>query len=263
MSCRIPGAVLGLLTFAAVLRAADSPRSSPAPTREALEARVKEAQQLVFEDELQKAVAELKALGPTPWLQAKLGELYPAADAREKLTILHLLETVGVEHAINALPAIANDYAVASPKHPNDMSFAAHHVLEKYMQLAWKKLPAARNAHPKKETKDHPARREKPKPKPPAEHAPNKVAPDRFTHTGAPADRKSIRQFVLDHKLHVVGPKGKTYRVPPVADTDWVRVIGRHAFVRLRGPSSGVDYLFLKTKDGAWCYLATLGQWVN
>jgi hypothetical protein len=255
---RISNAVLGLFVLATACSAAAGAGPSPALTKEALKARVKQAQQIVFEDEFRRAVAELKALGPAPRLQQMLSELYPDGDAKEKVTVLRLLEAVGVEHTVKALPAIAADYAVARPKPPNDMSFAGFYVLEKYLRLAWKKLPPAEGVDRKKDAPVPPKT-----PEPPAEHTLNAVAPDEFTHTGSPADRKTIRRHVLENKLHIIGPKARTYPVPPAADTDWVRIIGSHAFVRLRGPSSGVDYLFLKSKDGKWCYLATLGYWVN
>jgi hypothetical protein len=42
-----------------------------------------------------------------------------------------------------------------------------------------------------------------------------------------------------------------------------VRVVGRHAFVRLRAKSSGADLLFAKDGKGKWALAAVLGHWVN
>src|SRR5205085_931673 len=132
---------------------ADSARQDPATTKltkENLKAIVGKCQSLVFENDWDRAIADLKGLGPSSKIQRMLGELYPDANAKERITILHILNKVGVEHAVAALPQFAADFAVARPNHPNDMSFAGAYVLEKFMHLAWNKLPSTKNIDQKK-----------------------------------------------------------------------------------------------------------------
>jgi hypothetical protein len=249
-------------------RAPDSRASSagtlpaPKPTKAEVKAKVSAAQ-IALETgtdlDFQKTVMDFKTLGPPPRLQELLAELYPESNHKEKVVLLHLLEKVGVEHAVQALPAIAADYAVARPKHPNDMSFSGFYVLEKFMRLAWKKLPAEKDLEKKA---DVPEGKKPPKQVIP-EDKPTKVAADGFTHTGSVADRKAIRQIVLTKKLYFwQGKKDKVHPVPTAENTDWVRVIGNNAFVRLRGETRGSDYLFVKEK-GQWLFQAELGHWVN
>jgi hypothetical protein len=212
-------------------------------------------------DGFDKAVAELKALAPASQLQTMLGDLYTEATPKEKITILYVLDKVGVEHAAKALPLIAADFAVARPKHPNDMSFAGFYVLEKFMGLAWKKLPA--------KDRDSKVGDKKigvnpiPKPAPVDDKKPTRVAADGYTHSGSIVDRKIIREIILEAKLLIVNGKPMPYVVPPAEDDDWVRVVGNLAFVRLRGKSRGSDYLFTRSKAGHWSYLANLGHWIN
>ncbi len=257
--------VLAMSLFSAgILVSASAGEGEGKPTVAELKARLATLRanwKFTSEQGLADAIVELKKLGPAQKVQGIMADLYlDATKEDERIFLLVVLNRVGVEHASKALPAIAADYAVARPKHPNDMSFAGFYVLEKFMGLAWQKLPAEKKNKGPDETKDV---KGNPPPPPPApdENKPNKVAADGFCHTGSPADRKAITQFLLDHKLQVVGKK--TYPIPVADNIDWVRVVGKHAFVRLRGESSGVDYIFVKSKDGEWCYLASLGHWVN
>jgi hypothetical protein len=213
-------------------------------------------------DGFDKAIAELKALAPPTLLQSMLADLYAEAMSKDKITILYVLDKVGVEHAAKALPPIAADFAVARPKHPNDMSFAGFYVLEKFMGLAWKKLPA-KDRDGKKVGDKKIDVKPIPKHEPVDEKKPTRVAADGYTHSGSIVDRKIIREIILESKLLTVQGKTKPYVVPAAEDDDWVRVVGDLAFVRLRGKSRGSDYLFIRSKAGHWSYLANLGHWVN
>jgi hypothetical protein len=237
-----------------------TPKPTPAELKAAL-APVSQAYYRSSDQSFTDAVTAFKKLAPAATLQAMLADLYPNADAKDKVVLLAVLNQIGVEHAVKALPAIAADFAVARPKHPNDMSFAGFYVLEKFMGLAWKKLPADKKKG-QEGKKSVEKGKDEPKPKPPDEHKPNKVSPDGYAHTGSPADRKAIGQFILAHNLHIEEKKAKAYPIPPAEDTDWVRVVGNLAFVRLHGDSRGVDYIFIYYK-GEWSFLADLGHWVN
>lgn len=233
------------------------------PTRAEIQASIAEIQKLSFDEEINEALARLKKLGPLPRIQETLGDIYHGANHKDKVTILRMLDRIGVEYAVGAFPAIAADFAVARSKHPNDMSFASFYVLEKFMRLAWKCLPSDKDMEKKA---DKAKVLEEPKQGMPDNYKPTKVSLDAFTHSGSVNDRKAIAALITAKKLNISDHEGKPakhYPVPGADDADWVRVIGNHAFARLRGQSSGVDYLFVKSKQGQWELLATLMKWVN
>src|SRR5205085_9642173 len=96
-------------------------------------------------------------------VQELLAELYAEPKGTERLTLLHILKRVGVEHATKAFPLIASDFAAARPTHPNDMSFAGFYVVEHFMHLAWKKVPAEEREK-KKEPVQYTDAEKKPRP---------------------------------------------------------------------------------------------------
>ncbi len=260
------------LLLAAALGVAGAGQGAPLPagkpTKAEVRAKVLELRKILDAGganylAVEKACLGFKALGLPERVQARLAELYLEAKADEKIAILYVLERVGVENATRALPAIASDFATARPKHPNTMSFASYYVVERFMRLAWKKVPNARGPEGRDGVKETALRKgevEEPPPPPP----PARSSADGLVSTGTVADRKALLQVVLAKGLHRRDKAGKrTYALPKVEEDGWARVIGDHAFVRLRTTHRGVDLLFRRSAKGEWGYLATLGQWVN
>src|SRR5436305_1970941 len=92
------------------------------PTAAELKARLVALRQVFAsgtEQAMKDAVAELKQLKLAPPMQELIADLYPGAEPKERVVLLYILDKIGVEHAVKALPAIATDFAVARPKHPN------------------------------------------------------------------------------------------------------------------------------------------------
>ena len=46
-------------------------------------------------------------------------------------------------------------------------------------------------------------------------------------------------------------------------ETDWVRLMGGYAFVKVRGKSSGTDLLFARDGKGKWSLACVLSRWVS
>lgn len=81
------------------------------------------------------------------------------------------------------------------------------------------------------------------------------------TTSGTLAERKELRRLVEEGKLHQ--RKRGAHPLPDPASTGWVRIVAGHAFVRLRGRSSGTDLVFKRGKGGKWALLSVMGKWVS
>jgi len=205
----------------------------------------------------------MKAWGPPSRIQELLAGFYPGAGKQERLAILyilnfHTLKEAGCESALEAFPAIAGDFAKARPHHPNSISFQGFYVLEQFMHFAWRKLPAHANQR-KLQTKltdlepgavitrvDSP-----------------RASADGLVDVGTREDRKAIVEIILAKQLHRKRPHNEDYSLPNANETAWIRVMGGHAFVRMRGDSSGTDYIFIRRGRGEWTLLTSMGDWVN
>ncbi|MBY0229239.1 MAG: hypothetical protein K2W96_08185 [Gemmataceae bacterium] len=189
--------------------------------------------------------------------QRVLAARYALAKEPERRAILYVLNRIGVEQATEAMPAVLADLAASRPRHPNDMSFASYYVAERFMHLQWKKLPAARDKKDEKQME----RREGEKPPPKPETSSSE---DGKTTTGTLADRQELRRLVEEGKLHRrEGKRGGMFPLPDPVEMGWVRITAGHAFVRLRGRSSGTDLVFKRGAGGKWALLCVMGQWVN
>jgi hypothetical protein len=238
------------------------PPDESKPTKEQVAIKIREFRDLLPHSSaahFEERVREFRKLGAGERLQRLMVELYPEVKADERVAILHVIKYLGVEHARPLLPRAAQDFAAARATHPNEMSFAAFYVLDKFQDLAWRKLPREdEQGREKEEAKKQDQQRGPPRPDP------ARVSPDGVVSAGLPADRGAILKIVAEKKLNQSeGRRPIAYPLPPDHDTDWIRIIDGHAFVRLRGESSGVDLLFMRTPKGEWTFLCTLGAWLN
>src|SRR4051812_12040325 len=92
-----------------------APATPPAgkPTAAELKARFMALRQVFasgMEQSMNDAVAELKQLALAPPMQELIADLYPGAEPKERVVLLYILDKIGVEHAVKALPAIATDF---------------------------------------------------------------------------------------------------------------------------------------------------------
>jgi hypothetical protein len=201
-----------------------------------------------------EAADAIKAIGNTVAAQRVLAARYPHADTQEKCAILYVLNRIGIEGAGDALGPIAADFAIARKTHPNDLSFATFYVLDLMKAHAWKVLPEPR------EKKGEPKRGDGGPVKVPP---PTRVTKDGGVTTGTLAERKELVRLIVAEKLRLSPRKGAAYDLPDAADQEWVRVVGKYAFVRLRARSRGASVLFAKDGKGKWALAAVLGHWVN
>lgn len=253
-------ASLALLGGLADATAAPVRRPTDRPTPAELKVKVAEVQLLIARHascaDIESACLAIKALGQPERIGSVLAQLYAEAEKEERITILHVLKRTGARHVVAALPLIAQDFAAARPDHPNDMSFAAFYVLEDIMHQSYKQLPAdnpkGKDVKQPQRAKDEPEIKVKPH---------DRVSEDGLVSVGTAKDRSAIRRAIEDRKLHRIGKQ--VYNLPSEDSTDWLRIIGDHAFVRLRGDHHGVDYLFMRSDKGKWSLLTTMGEWVN
>ncbi len=208
----------------------------------------------------EEAADAIGKLGNPVAAQRVLAGRYPHAKEIEKCAILYVLNRIGVEGAVGAMSAIADDASVHRPKHPNNMSFATFYVLDRLMHHAWGRLP--REDKEEKEAKEGEAKRGEDDPPPPPVPT-SRVSKDGTVTTGTLEDRKELLRLVVAGGLHLRERRREGYPLPEAGEMDWVRTLAGHAFVRLRGRSSGVDLLFRKDAKGKWVLATTLGHWVN
>lgn len=204
------------------------------------------------EVEYQKVVKGFEQLGEIVQVQKLLGVLYVESSDKDKIVVLYAFKELGVEGAVEVLPLIARDFAAAWKKHPNEMSFAAFGALERFQGMAWSKLPPVcgqnrGQVQAARETK-----------------IPARISIDGIVTTGSWSDRVAIQRSILHHQLQKRHAEAELdYVIPSAADTDWIRIIGRVAFVRLRGPSSGENFIFVRSGDVEWSFLTGTGGWVS
>jgi hypothetical protein len=261
MNQRVASLVVLLVISSSAAAFVPLPPSEAKPTKEEIALKVREFRDILPNSSdayFEERVEEFKKLGSPIRLQTVLAELYIESKHDERVAILHVVKYIGVEYGRKALPKIAQDFAVAWPNHPNDMSFAAFYVLDKFMDLAWEKLP--RHERERRDKRIELRRDDVPEP----EAMPPRASRDGWTHTGAPGDWQAILQIVVAKKLHHYGKIGeRIYPLPAKEDADWIRIIDDHAFVRLRGKSSGTDFIFSRDAKGEWSLLCVMGQWVS
>lgn len=197
-------------------------------------------------DQVEPTLAYLKRLGNLPHTQSVLAELYGEAnDQAQRVAILRVLTSVGVDEALNALPIIAHDFATAHKTSPNEMSAVLLVVVDKFRDLAWQRLaPASPQLEASKEKETGLGR---------PDTEPTWTSEDGTVHTGRRSDRMEILQVIIRQQLTT------GYYVPTAKETSWIRIIGNYAFVRLTRESSRCEYLFVLTEDRGWSLLVPLG----